>query len=73
MKKQLFVFLLLLSLVTTTAFAYFNPVLPPVDDTMATEEVATEEEAFHCIVYKDGVVAAECWICNCRKLYDTVN
>ncbi len=72
MKKQLFVFLLLVSLITTTAFAYFNPLLPDANNTVATEVATEEEEAIHCTVRVDGKIAAECWFCNCRKLYDSV-
>ncbi|MEM6297739.1 MAG: hypothetical protein AAF740_03520 [Bacteroidota bacterium] len=73
---QVFIIMLLAA---STAFA--NPITDKDKDkknpktTEATVETTEEEgeEGIHCIVYKDGEQVAECWLCNCGKLYKAVH
>lgn len=67
MKKQVFVFLLMAT-ITTSAFAYFKPAKPILDQVDTNTE---EPEALHCKV-TNGDITVECWFCDCQALYEKV-
>lgn len=69
------------ALFATAAFAGSNPVSQPqiaiefqdAGFVSATEENGNAEEALHCAVRNSaGQIVAECWLCNCNKLYEAV-
>jgi hypothetical protein len=80
MKKHFFLFAFF-ALFATAAFAGSNPIIQPlagIEDPVAefvsaTTSLGVEEEAIHCRVFNQaGQIVAECWLCNCNKLYETV-
>jgi hypothetical protein len=38
-----------------------------------SKQDVTAPQAYHCVIYKDGVKVAECWLCNCENLYKAVH
>lgn len=80
MKKQFFVFVLFLSLVSGASASIVVPEERAVVTTDITVPATVEAEpgdkpeAIYCTVYNDqGYIAATCWFCDCGALWDRVN